>query len=147
MTQTQIHPKTSAGNLSEDVIRQVELYYKVKYVGVFCLGKDSQWDNAPVDIFYQPKPNIELGHTNYMAVFYRNGTLYVADGSSAIVGVTFNAVVAENGEIIYSCYRHDYQLSSDGTAWIDGGRDYTRQGGSEMITFVVIDGEFYKVEG
>ena len=37
-------------------------------------------------------------------------------------------VVAANGDVIYSRYRHDYRHSPDGSVWIDGGRDYTRSG-------------------
>jgi hypothetical protein len=37
-------------------------------------------------------------------------------------------VVADDGEVIVSGYRHDYRRSKDGTVFIDGGRDYTRYG-------------------
>jgi hypothetical protein len=37
-------------------------------------------------------------------------------------------VVANDGEVIYSRYRHDYRTSKDGSVMIDGGRDYTKTG-------------------
>lgn len=146
MTQTQIYPKTTPTAWSDDIITLVENTYNVKYVGVFCLkGNDKQWDNMPVDIFYQPNPITELGHSHYMGFYFRNGHSYVTNGASAIENVVFDAAVAKDGEIIYSSHRHGYVTSADGTAFIDGGRDYTRRGDCEMIQFVVVEDKFYKV--
>ena len=38
-------------------------------------------------------------------------------------------IVANNGDVIYSRYRHDCRWSPDNSVMIDGGRDYTRYGG------------------
>ena len=57
-----------------------------------------------------------------------------------------SAAVADDGEIIYSKYRHDYNVSKDKSVFIDGGRDYTRGGVGKYITLKVIDGEFYQLE-
>ena len=57
------------------------------------------------------------------------------------------AAVAADGEIIYSRCRHDYNVSKDRSAWIDGGRDYTRSSsGNHFITLKVIEGEWYELE-
>jgi hypothetical protein len=146
MTLKQIYPKTTPSNLTDDTIARIENNYHVKYVGVFCLGDGKQWRNDPIDIFYQPNPNVELGHSNYMGYFISNGHGYLTNGAGAVVGVTFDAAVAKDGEIIYSSYRHDCQVSADGTAWIDGGRDYTRRGECAMTQFIVVEDKFFEVD-
>jgi hypothetical protein len=50
--------------------------------------------------------------------------LIISDGISATE--TFVGIVAENGDIIYSRFRHDYRTSEDKSVSIDGGREYTR---------------------
>ena len=57
-------------------------------------------------------------------------------------------VVAENGDVIYSRFRHDYRWSPDKSVMIDGGRDYTRWGASneygmdavEHVKLIILDG-------
>jgi hypothetical protein len=41
---------------------------------------------------------------------------------------------------VVSGYRHDYRTSSDGSAFIDGGRDYTRTN-RKPIELTMVDGE------
>lgn len=120
-------------------ISAVENHYGVKYIGDFCLrNRDGGWCNWSAAIFYQDNPNIDLGHTHYMAAYVDRGRVYVSKGDSAfaepIVGV-----VADDGEIIYSRYRHDYRTSSDNSVYIDGGRDYVRTDGIGKTVQLVID--------
>ncbi len=56
-------------------------------------------------------------------------------------------IKAQNGEIIYSRYRHDYRESKDGSVFIDGGRDYTRHSGGELVELKIINGELCNVSG
>jgi len=60
---------------------------------------------------------------------YKNedGTVMIADGIIA-TKETFSGVMAKNGDVIYSRYRHDYRTSDDGSVFVDGGRDYFRSG-------------------
>ncbi len=123
----------------------VEKKYNVKFVGQFPLKtKDGNWSEAPADIYWQENPI--AGHSNYMGLFVQNGTLLITNGQSAIEG-SFTGAVANNGEIIYSRYRHDYRASTDGSVFVDGGRDYTRAtANAKLITLKVVDGEFYQSE-
>lgn len=124
-------------------IPKVEEKRNARYVGQFCLKDiNGNWANHVADVFWQETPpNPE--YSNYFALFVRNGTVYVTSGASAVEGELV-AVQAEDGEIIYSRYRHDFRQSKDGTVWIDGGRDYTRTG-SPTFSLKIIDGEFYRV--
>ena len=137
----------SGRNDAQFSIEKVEAKYPgAKFVGQFCLKTvDGSWSESPADIYYQPNPNKALGHTHYFGLIcYRSG-VYITRGDSA-VDPLITAAVADDGEIIYSKYRHDYNVSKDNSVWIDGGRDYTRSGGGKYITLKVVDGEFYQLE-
>lgn len=60
-----------------------------------------------------------------------------------IEDIKFDAVIADNGDVIYSRHRHDFRTSPDGSVWIDGGRSYTRSGvypADRWVTLFVKDG-------
>lgn len=124
----------------------VEKKYNAKYVGQLCLKtKDGMWVNNAADIFWQPNPPVE-GYSNYFALIIQGGVPYITSGASAVEGI-ITGVVARDGEIIYSRYRHDYRLSQDQTAWIDGGRDYSRyEAGSTCVSLKIVDGRFFQLE-
>jgi len=106
-------------------IDKVEKKYNAKWVGQFQMRtKDGSWtsDNCG-DVYYQENP--PNGYSNYLALIIQQGSLYITSGESAVQGV-INAVEANDGEIIYSRYRHDYRVSGDKSVFIDGGRDYVR---------------------
>lgn len=120
-------------------IKAVEKHYGVKYIGDFCLQhSEGWWYNWPIAIFYQADPKTELGHTHYLGVYVDKGRVMLTKGDSAfnepIIGV-----VADNGEVVYSRYRHDYRQSSDRSVWIDGGRDYLRTGVGVKTVKLIID--------
>lgn len=127
-------------------IKKVEEKYNAKFVGQFCLKtKSGSWAEGVADVYWQAKPPVE-GYSNYFALINQMGTIYIASGASAVEPL-ITAVVADDGEVIYSRYRHDYRSSKDGSVWIDGGRDYTRRGThGKVITLKVCDGEFYEME-
>jgi hypothetical protein len=117
-----------------------------KYVGDFCLKTaHGTWAEQPVALFWQEKPPVE-GYSNYFGLFMVGGDLYITGGQSA-VDVIIDGVIANDGEIIYSRYRHDCRFSKDGSAMIDGGRDYTRtMVPSRPIKLAIIGPELVAVE-
>lgn len=123
----------------------IEAKYNAKFVGQFCLKtKDGSWANSPADVYWQANPPVE-GYSNYFALIYQNGSVYITSGASAVEPI-IQAVEAD-GEIIYSRYRHDCRYTDARTAMIDGGRDYTkRSGAGRDLILKVIDGEFYELE-
>jgi|ADurb_H2B_02_Slu_FD_contig_101_143868_length_2047_multi_4_in_0_out_0_5 hypothetical protein len=127
-------------------IDKVEAKYGAKFVGQFCLKTvDGTWAESPADIYYQPNPNVSLGHTHYFGLIFQRGSAYITKGDSAVAPL-ITAAVADDGEIIYSAYRHHYNVSKDRSVFIDGGRDYTRGGCGAFIMLKIVDGEFYEVE-
>jgi hypothetical protein len=127
-------------------IEKVEAKYKAKFVGQLCLKtRDGGWANSPADVYYQETVPVE-GYSKYFALIYQHGSPYITSGASAVAPL-ISAVVADDGEVIYSRYRHDYRTSADGSVTIDGGRDYTK--GSmhgKYISLKIVDGEFYELE-
>ena len=134
-------------HFSADSIRKIEDMYKAKYMGHWCTKTPSGiWNEMPLDVFYQPNPKVEEGHTHYFGL-YRNyaGEVRITSADSAfsdpIVGV-----LCEDGEVIVSRYRHDYQ-EKDGKI-IDGGRDYLKTSiGGQLVNITVDKDQFIcKVE-
>ena len=126
---------------SEENIAIIEKAYKAKYVFESSIRRDEKlsWSDIPVAIFYTEKKHPE--GSNYFGIWREpSSAVYIADAISAaneeIIGV-----VADNGDVIYSRYRHDFRTSPDGSVWIDGGRDYVRVGGNnDFVTMKVVDG-------
>lgn len=128
---------------SEFKIDVIEAKYNAKYVGQFCpKNKSGGWVNDPIDVFYQKNP--PNGYSPYLGIFQNNEGAYITSGQNAVSG-NIIGVIADDGEIIYSRFRHDYRISTDGSTFIDGGRDYTRSN-RRTIILKVIDGEFYEME-
>jgi hypothetical protein len=112
--------------LNQEQIELIEKKYNSKYVFETCLqNTDGGWINEPAAIFYSEVPH-PMG-SNYFA-FYKAGAnlgFMICDAKKHIEG-SFIGVRADNGDIIYSRYRHDYRKSPDNSVWVDGGRDYFR---------------------
>ena len=109
------------------------------YVFESCIGEATDkpgiwnWLNWPCAIFYQPNPIlVPEGGTPYFGIYSRKLDEVTGDpGGSFICNAIscaepFQGIVADNGDIIYSRYRHDMRTSPDESVWIDGGRDYSR---------------------
>lgn len=127
-------------------IETAERIYKVKFVGDFCLkNRSGSWSSYPAAVFYQPNPQTELGHSHYLGIM-DNGErgISLVNGESAfsepIVGIE-----ADDGEIIYSAFRHDFVVSNDGTVFIDGGRDYIKSSVHGKRVSLVINGDHLEV--
>ena len=128
-------------------IAKVEAKYNAKFVGQLALKtKHGGWSGDSCgDVYYQETPPVE-GYSKYFALIMQGGSAFITSGASAVDGI-INGVVADDGEIIYSRYRHDYRTSTDGTTWIDGGRDYIRRGmHGRGVALKIVDGEFYELE-
>lgn len=125
-------------------IAKVEEKYNAKFVGQFCCKtRGGTWAESPADVYWQETP--PEGYSNYFALITQMGSVYITSGASAVEPL-ITGVVANDGEVIYSRYRHDYRSSKDGSVWIDGGRDYVRSGTNNFVTLKVVDGEFYQLE-
>ena len=134
-----------------------------KYQGAIFMGpwargvKERGWSETPVDVFYQPNPDLSLGHKNYFGLFLSLsygpkgnpilGDLYICDATSCF-SEPINGIVADDGEVVMSRWRHDERYSADDSVWIDGGRDYLRCGiySDERHAKVTVDGRNYVVK-
>ncbi len=114
-------------------IEKAEKAFNGTYIGDFAIkDKNGNWTEIPVAVFFNPKPDLDKGHKHLFGLFMRGHSLIICDAS--IVGeVEWSGALAQNGEILISTYRHDYKKSSDGTAIIDGGQDYIRSNGCELV--------------
>ena len=105
----------------------VELRYDACYVADLCiLDRRGNWSDRPVAVFWRPYP--EKGHSPYFGIYIKAGKEMISSAASAAEGV-WHGVRAANGEIIFSRWRRDFRSSEDGTAIVDGGRDYFRGSG------------------
>jgi hypothetical protein len=120
-------------------IAYVEEKYNCHWVGQLPLkDKYGNWQtDSCADIYYHENP--PNGYSKYLGIILRD-VAYITSGASAVEG-EFTGIVADDGEIIYSRYDHDYRVSTDGSVWIDGGRSYTRcLAGSTYVRLHVVDG-------
>ena len=99
--------------------------YNGKYICETSVkGVTGIWTDSPAILFYS-----EISHpegSNYFGIIEGFGREYKIFNALPVMPETIDAVVANNGDIIYSHYRHHYNISTDGSVWIDGGRDYFR---------------------
>lgn len=121
-------------------IEKIEEKYGAKYMGYWCTKRpNGDWHELPVDVFYQPNPDTSKGHTNYFGMYIQNETVWITEASSAfsepIIGV-----ICEDGQVLVSRYRHDYQTKGD--RMIDGGRDYTRRSMHPVAKITVVEDRF-----
>lgn len=126
-------------------IESVEKKYNAKFVGQLGVNSDNQWNcwYDYGDIYYQANPPV-AGYSNYFSVIMSHGKVYITSGAFATDGI-ISAVVADNGEVIYSRCRHDYAESADGSCFIDGGRDYVHTN-RKTIGLTIVDGEWFALE-
>lgn len=131
-----IEKKTMAG---VDVER-IEEAFGLTFVGDFTIkNSNDEWINQPVAIFYQPNPDKDKGHSNYLGAFLRkhinpaNGQLtranvMLVDGTSAAEH-EWPCIEVDDDLYIYSSCRNDFM--DHGGLFIDGGPDYVRYGWTE----------------
>lgn len=126
--------------IGEKGIKYFEEKYNATYIADLCLkDKDGNWMNEPSAIFYQKTPP-DSNFSHYFAIISRDKKILITSGDSAvsepIVGIQSN-----DGEIIFSRYRHDHRVSKDRSVFIDGGRDYTKNSGGTLVKIHIVNGE------
>ena len=120
--------------LDERGLRLVEETYKATYMGAWCIkDRRGNWSERPVEVFYQPNPDTEKGHTNYFGIFIREGSPYICEASSAFSEPIYG-LLTDDGEVIVSRYRHDCVMKDE--YMIDGGRDYIKSSGGQLVEVV-----------
>lgn len=122
---------------SKEQVEKIELMKNSKYV---C---STEHQGLCIEVFYAEDYHPVSG-SRYFGLYKagRTGELMITDGDF-IEDQTIDAIVAEDGEIIFSRYRHDFRRSTDGTVFIDGGRAYTKSSvvpEERRVTLVVRDG-------
>lgn len=122
---------------SKEQIEKIENLRSAKYV---C---SSEENDICVEVFYGSESHPVSG-SRYFGLYRTAYTdeLMITNGAF-IEDQEIDAVIADNGDIIYSRYRHDYMKSKDGSVWIDGGRAYTRSGiypKEKWCTLIIRDG-------
>ena len=131
-------------HFSSDAIAIIEKNYGAKYMGYWAILRKSGWSDKPVDVFYQPNPDVSKGHSHYFGMFRTfEGQTMITDAASAF-SEPITGLLTEDDEVLVSRYRHDYVQK--GPYMIDGGRDYLRTSGNnadgKLVKITVVDGEF-----
>lgn len=121
-------------------IPAIEEHYGGKFIGDFCTkAPGGYWNEIPVAVFYQPNPDVSQGHTHYFGIFVQNGHLHITNAIS-VAEEPIAGIASDEGEVIFSRYRHDYTTSTDGSVFIDGGRDYVRCNNPDrLVQLQIID--------
>lgn len=118
-------------------VEKAEKHYNSTYIGDFCIkDKYGNWSDNPIQIYYNDNPNLELNHSHYFGLFIDDFHKIYITNAISVTSEPMVGVIADDGEIIYSRYRHDYQTSSDGSVFIDGGRDYCRSNTPKYINLI-----------
>lgn len=143
--------------LSVKAVEYIQERKNAVFVCDTCLRGPGGWINSPVAVFYNKDPaNVPPGGSLWFGMFHRAENpmdpdskyeLYITNAISAVQDVIVG-VRANNDDIVYSRCRHDYRMSPDGSAMIDGGRDYIRTGpfGKGTVELQIIDGELVIAE-
>jgi hypothetical protein len=148
---------TECERFSSEELTKIEAHYEAKYVCESCV-KDRRggWVNQSVSIFYQSDlSKVPEGGSQWFGLFFRpehpgledsHMQLYIVNAISAVER-DIDGIVAKNGDVIYSRFRHDYRWSPDKSVMIDGGRDYTRNnGGGPIVTLRIVKDKLVIVE-
>lgn len=131
-------------HFTTDEIAIIAKQYGAQYMGPWSILQKSGWTIDPVDVFYQPNPDVSKGHSHYFGMFRTfEGQVMITNAESAF-SEPITGLLTDDGEVIVSRYRHD--CVQKGPYMIDGGRDYLRTSGNnadgKLIKVTVVDGEF-----
>lgn len=131
--------------LDEAGIKKVESSFGDSvYMGYWCTkAKGGGWTSKPVDVFYQPNPDLSKGHTHYFGILVEYGSLYILN-AEPVFSVPIFGVLTDDGEVIVSRYRHDCVVK--GNHMIDGGRDYERRSVGSTLVKITVDGPTFNLE-
>lgn len=119
---------------SEENLRKIEKLRKAKFV---C---ETEQNDIHVSIFYADEAHPDSG-SRYFGLYYTSieNQLMITNGAF-IEEQEISGVVAENGDVVYSRYRHDYRRSPDDSVFVDGGRAYLRSNGAQIVSLKVKNG-------
>ena len=131
-------------HFTTDEIAIIAKQYGAQYMGYWTIKRESGWSDQPVDVFYQPNPDVSKGHSHYFGMFRTfEGKVMITDAASAF-SEPITGLLTENGEVIVSRYRHD--CVQKGPYMIDGGRGYLRTSGNnaygKLVEVTVVNGAF-----
>jgi hypothetical protein len=129
-------------HFNEDAIAKIEEWYGAKYMGYWAIHgtADYSWSDSPVDVFYQPNPDVSKGHSHYFGMFRNENSQVMICNAESAFSDPITGILTEDGEVIVSRYRRDFVLK--GNYFVDGGRDYTRSSGGKFVDVTVKNGEF-----
>lgn len=136
-------------------------YSSFQRVGQFALKTRNGCTDFPVDVFYDPNPNTELGHSNYAAIYVYDGKAMITN-AKCVEQQLYTGSYTDDGSVIYPRFQHDFRYFNNGRNFCDGGwwmkstlpgheaREsmMTRWGGplsNKLITIQVIDGKLYNI--
>lgn len=110
--------------LSKEHIESIESTYNCRFICDTPIKGTNGWYDNPCALFYNYTAH--PAGSNWMAFTINHlGEFVVTDGISAVEpDNTIDALLYDDGSLIYSSYRHDY-VCYNGKC-IDGGRDYTK---------------------
>lgn len=119
---------------SKENVQKIEQLKNAKYV---C---DTEFNDILVAIFYGQEAHPDSG-SRYFGLYYTpiEKQLMITNGAF-VEDQEFTGVIAENADVIYSRYRHDFRRSPDGTVFVDGGRAYLRTNSTNTVSLTVRDG-------
>ena len=104
--------------LNGNGISVMEKSYDAKWV------MDTEYDGRLVSL-YRSKKRHPVSKSKYFLLYHSDEGVMLT-GPHDVQKQKIQAVMAANGDLIYSVYRHHYHMSPDGSVFIDGGREYTR---------------------
>lgn len=120
----------------------VEALHRARYITDLTVWVGSgEWTDEPLAVFWVADP--AAGASHYLGILpeRRAGILRTNDAASVADGFWLGRM-ADDGEVIFSRWRHDWRQSQDGSCWVDGGRDYGRGGGGKRIRLRLVRSEF-----
>jgi hypothetical protein len=101
---------------SEYVLRIEEQYGATHIAYMEVNGRD-------MDVFYQPNPKTELGHSNYFGILMQGSSLMITQ-ARRVQDETYPAIIIDN-TLMTTLRNHDFQMHASG-AMLDGGPGYGR---------------------
>jgi hypothetical protein len=130
-------------HFSEKDLEKISEQYGAQYIGYFQKpASDGRggYMETPIDVWYQPKPDIAAGHSHYFGMYVQSGKVWITDASTCFDEPITGMLCDDEDEVIISRYRHDYVCKKG--AMIDGGRVYTRSSLGTSVTCTMTDGQW-----
>ena len=104
---------------TQEGIERIEEMRDAVYMGFWCgKTKAGSWAEKPLDVFYQPNPNVEAGHTHYFGLILNPLTkdVMITDASSCfaepITGLVGTIVLNPLTEQVLNRYSGWYYIVS-----------------------------------